>query len=120
MEAKDKELLWVAICSKLPYGLYVKTTLSGKVGKMHLCHKNEFVAMQAEGDTLSTIVDIEHARPYLRSLDKMTEAEKKEYNRDIKGSILLWHNWCNKHFFDDCGLIAKGLALEAEEGMYNF
>ena len=125
IKEKDKELLWCAICSKLPYGLYVKTTVSDKVGKMYLCHKNEFVMMQVEDDTLSTIVGIEHARPYLRSLDKMTKKEQKAYSKyAYYGNVLGdWSKsimFLNKHFFDYNGLIKKGLALEAEEGMYNF
>ena len=57
----------------------------------------------------------------------MTEDEYKEYH----GWIDAVHNdpaiqsdgyfdWLNKNMFDYRGLIDKGLALEAPEGMYKF
>jgi len=36
-----------------------------------------------------------------------------------KDTVTLYINWLNQHHFDYRGLISKGLALEASEGMYN-
>ena len=79
--------------------------------------------------------DVEHTKPYLRPMSSMTEEEKEEFQafHCIDG----WHpyfyqqmcnipnlenmfNWLNAHHFDYHGLIEKGLALEAPEGMYKF
>ena len=67
--------------------------------------------------------DIE-LKPYLRPMSSMTEEEEKEfqeiklsYHFDEDSYILL--DWLNAHHFDYRGLIEKGLALEAKEGMYH-
>lgn len=80
------------------------------------------------------------ALPYLRPMLSMTDDEKKEYNSFIGGKqpfdsdfsaypiehkfVYEWDiknyvDWLNEHHFDYRGLISKGLALEAPEGMYD-
>lgn len=67
--------------------------------------------------------------PYLRPMSSMTAAEVDEYislKEDIVASDDMTYffetyesiDWLNKHHFDYRGLIEKGLALEAPEGMY--
>jgi hypothetical protein len=69
-------------------------------------------------------------------MSNMTEEEKKEFESfgwrvdelddnypwvhigQIE-NVLLGLNWLNAHHFDYCGLIKKGLALEASKEMYN-
>ena len=65
-------------------------------------------------------------------MSSMTEEEKKEFtgfasisqHRFFIGDSYFWYNtyeeedWLNEHHFDYRGLIEKGLALEAPEGMY--
>lgn len=93
--------------------------------------------------------DIElYIKPYLRPLSSMTEKEKDEFLLffpfcrgdmyfDVKNACVevfecphkitlypFWDNvrlinWLNKNMFDYRGLIPKGLALEAKDGMYN-
>ena len=90
--------------------------------------------------------DIEDVKPYLRPMSSMTEEEYEEFcktdnlmatlleiNRlGIQGTpechimiakalgarVAEQQNWLNSHHFDYRGLIPKGLALEAPEGMY--
>jgi len=72
-------------------------------------------------------------KPYLRPMSSMTEEEKKEYNSVVfkhefyngdEENILYYEDfdylmdWLNAHHFDYRGLIEKGLAIEAPEGMY--
>lgn len=87
-------------------------------------------------------------KPYLRPMSSMTEEEQKEFGRncglwkreedggihfinrlpnlpnefaDILISEIIMAraiDWLNAHYFDYRGLIEKGLALEAPEGMY--
>ena len=58
-------------------------------------------------------------------MESMTEEEKVEYQYiterwmyDGDYSIADSIDWLNVHHFDYRGLIQKGLALEAEEGIY--
>ena len=71
-------------------------------------------------------------KPYLRPISSMTEDERKEYNDIVKNTIdfydcpkseeicffLVPVEWLNARHFDYRGLIDKGLALEAPEGLY--
>ena len=86
-------------------------------------------------------------KPYLRPMTSMTEEEKRELEHIseeyfgkaldkqfqeslssninegevleyIASSVIV--DWLNAHYFDYRGLIEKGLAIEAPEGMYNF
>jgi hypothetical protein len=57
-------------------------------------------------------------------MSSMTEEEEREYNLTKTLSIVDYptlksFNWLLEHHFDYCGLIERGLALEAPEGMYN-
>ena len=77
-------------------------------------------------------------KPYLRPLSSITPEEKEHIKN--KWSYANWNtlndflnyslidacdaesfiDWLNSHHFDYRGLIEKGLAIEAPEGMYNF
>lgn len=63
-------------------------------------------------------------RPYLRAMSSMTEEEKEEYqaffNYDGVEYPEEYIDWLNAHHFDYRGLIEKGLALKAPEGMYEY
>ena len=73
------------------------------------------------------VVNIKSIKPYLRPMSSMTDDEKKEYVNffeDIDGYVYsidatIEIDWLNAHHFDYRGLIEKGLALPAPEGMYN-
>lgn len=75
---------------------------------------------------------IKEFKPYLRPMSSMTEDERNEYfsvkMRETERVALAEiyrpeavseiMDWLNAHYFDYRGLIEKGLALEAPEGMY--
>lgn len=134
MDEKDKDLLLKDISGRLPYG--VKTSYIG--------YEMTIRGVDVESKTVDVIdcgkarfaaVRIEKIKPYLRPLSSMTEEERKEYNdlyyqvpiqrsdgnayRDTKMVETLHIDWLNKNMFDHRGLIPKGLALEAKDGMYN-
>lgn len=96
----------------------------------------------------NTFARIEYMKPYLRPMSSMTENEFyelielgvslpssfKEYYGQMQyyssggewsvidveiEDIIKYMNYLNAHHFDYYGLIGKGLALEAPEGMYN-
>lgn len=75
----------------------------------------------------STSGSYEHFKPYLRPMESMTEDEFVEYKEldllDYSNDGFEMPNfrsiaWFLKKHFDFCGLIPKGLALPAPEGMY--
>jgi hypothetical protein len=74
------------------------------------------------------VFTIEEVKPYLRPMSSMTEEERDEFVKlhiddRLEGKIELCDASCvdfyNSHHLDYRGLIEKGLALEAPEGMYN-
>ena len=135
MTQEDKQLLLKTLCSMLPYGvkvrissesdccLYVNTTtldidnlhkymLDGGYYKRGLFYKTPNFQLL----------------PYLRPMSSMTEEEKLDYialgdikrytNPQYAYLISEQLDYLNTHHFDYHGLIEKGLALEAPEGMY--
>ena len=75
-----------------------------------------------DGETC--LCDITEIKPYLRPMSSMTEEEKYEFNElptissSIQSLSINEIDFLNAHHFDYRGLIEKGLALEASEGMY--
>ena len=129
MTQEEKELLLKDLCARLPYEVKIAThtynycdvcTPKGIVGDK--CYFND--NPRYDGDC-----HIDEVKPYLRPMSSMTEEEKEEYN----GLLLDFEfypgkyfvvpstdvvDWLNAHHFDYRGLIPIGLALEAQEGMY--
>jgi len=80
-------------------------------------------------------IEIEDIKPYLRPMSSMTKDELKEFVSFTSQSMRRficeatntdhWFNnyeeedWLDEHHFDYRGLIERGLALPAPEGMYN-
>lgn len=140
MTQEDKELLLKDLCARLPYGVmiqipelfYPQRKVTEKLVTINdLWHFND------DGTY------IENVKPYLRPMSSMTEEEKEELSHllpkywnveidklnnfyfDTSYSIFIEIDvflniidWLNKHHFDYRGLIEKGLAIEAPEGMY--
>lgn len=143
MKQEDKKLLIKDISARLPYGVYVEhitTEIRGKVNNIRITHlynnTNSVQDVEAYIEFFGdSYIDITYFKPYLRPMSSMTEEEKKEFNSLInsveercinaygKGGYTLAfievNDWLNSHHFDYRGLIEKGLALEAPDGMYN-
>jgi hypothetical protein len=123
MTQEEKELLSKDLCGRLP-GVKVDVRIKDyKDIKSIDCVKYDTVG------TYIRLMDDEKfsIKPYLRSMSSMTEVEKVIY-KSLKEDIdedyceiiqLPLIDWLNKKMFDYRGLIPKGLALEAPEGMYN-
>ena len=131
MTQEEKQLLLLDLCARLPYGVCV-----------HIRYKEgEPCYGKLTPRDIQWFIDskIESIKPYLRPLSSMTEEENKQ-RKEL--GILLWSDsngkrgfdgfgnisgedtlkaidWLNANHFDYRGLIEKGLALEAPEGMYN-
>ena len=108
MTQEEKQLLLKDLCARLPYGVRVKQ------GDWE--HTLESVNMYNGSFDSSCAIPI----PYLRSMSNMTEEEDKELEETLQYTqfTLESYDWLNAHHFDYRGLIEKGLALVAPEGMY--
>lgn len=126
MATEDRELLLKDLCARLPYGVKIDRALYGAI-TLNERHIESF--KKGYDDMLI---------PYLRPMSSMTEEERKEYEGFIihREHVNAWGqewdidcfsfnsvprliNWLNAHHFDYRGLIPRGSALEAPEGMYN-
>ncbi len=133
MEEKNKQLLITDLCARLPYGVWVECCgVSGKLDNVWITHfyngGNAVVDVNGNTDFFhdSDYFDITKIKPYLRPMSSMTDEEdirRCAFLDDIEGgiedAIPNYIDWLNSHHFDYRGLIEKGIALEAPEGMYN-
>mgnify|MGYP007104059894 CR=1 FL=1 len=127
MKQEDKNLLLEDLCARLPYGVILNVTLKDKYDEI----VNRDIKM-SDGN-LTYITRDSHwktYKPYLRPMSSMTEEEENLFST-FRTQIRAMNNyndfakecnklidWLNKKMFDYRGLIPKGLALEAPEGMY--
>ena len=114
MTQEDKEVLLQELCARLPYG--VKVTWDGEYP---LTVTPYIYCAIASEDNIKNLPKL-----LLRPISSMTEEEKNEHfgrtmTIDIVQTSKEVIDWLNAHHFDYNGLIEKGLALEAPEGMYN-
>ena len=141
MTNEEKQLLIKDLCARLPYVTFVYVDWH-KTEELEICEGCEdkeesnihtliscdyYGECNLDDNLYKTIYDI---KPYLRPMSSMSEDENIEYNEICLfngASIALMSNvissyetvdWLNAHHFDYRGLIEKGLALEAKEGMY--
>ena len=134
MTKEEKQLLLKDLCSRIPYRTFVQLN-PGAYNKPETC-----ILTGVHGEKVHLNVDsdpfrIDHIKPHLRPMSSMTEEENEELKYEIELELQALegeegHNtvsaapaafeidFYNKHHFDYRGLIRKGLALEAPEGMY--
>ena len=147
MTNEEKQLLLVDLSARLPYGVKVKYAIPTLL--ISIKKDSNGIKVITESTYSEHSYNIEDIKPYLRPMDSMTKKETKElfkeigfkytcntcgipahYNYEfaeqIKGIPTITNvefikviDWLNAHHFDYRGLIEKGLALEAPEGMYN-
>ena len=133
MTPEEKELLFKDLCGRLPYGVKVKYPGNETMEIRGIDSPSRTFSLVKWGEWNYTAVPICEAvwdgegaqefKPYLRPMSSMTEEERAKKD-ELFGSYILDNNpayidWLNAHHFDYRGLIEKGLALEAPEGMYN-
>ncbi len=144
---ENKSLLFKDLSGRLSYGVKVAyTTLSDdmpKVWDVIGLPAVGLVDIVVPGKYRFAAVPVEEIKPYLRPMSSMTKEEKKEYHKQVdidldrtaealreRFETGTFHpenrftpqychiDWLNANHFDYRGLIEKGLALEAEDGMY--
>ena len=139
MTQRDKELLLMDLCSRLPYGVKIGT--AGGIGKTvdSITVRPDYIEIVIKGvyaycqfihkDTgeWDNDNDLDRCKPYLRSMSSMTPEEhqdwikysKADYDCEFKPEPTfnlegchLSVDWLNANHFDYRGLIQRGLALE--------
>ena len=127
LSIEEKELLFKDLSSRLPYHVRVKVWLKeGTTEEGILDLKHNYGDVLRDAFYYKKIVDI---KPYLRSISSMTEEEEKEYAKIIvksqdcslennESATTMVNDWMLSKGFDVRGLIPRGLAIEAPEGMY--
>lgn len=137
MTQEDRDLLVKDLCSRLPYG--VKIQYEGDIFTIdHISAAYEEVKLDTPNNYT---IDVLEVKPYLFPLSSMTLEQRckvqnllpKNCNISFKNQKITFYdegnvqleqlekifNFFNLHHFDYRGLIEKGLAIEAPEGMYN-
>ena len=126
MTQENKNLLLKDICERLPYGIKCINTNWTKDGYVEV---SNVWAKEQKVQIFEDWVGIEYCKPYLRPMSSMTEEEKQQYwdlcyqdQDDIWGKCRFDKivDFCLERHLDYRGLIEKGLAIEAPEGMYDF
>ena len=130
MTQEDKELLLKDACARLSYGVKVNikhNEFGDLIGIMDaIYHVEERIIVDNLSKAIASanvrcggfLLDECEIKPYLRPMSSMTEEEEDELNSARMGNYGEDMDWLNTHHFDYRGLIEKGLAIEALEGMY--
>jgi hypothetical protein len=133
MTQENKELLLKDLCTRLPYGVQCSCTWSHEVPNGTTGCIQELSTFLIEEieimDNPEYDCQICEIKPYLRPMSSMTEEEKVYLSQRhfyegesayanvyIAAEVV---DWMTEHHLDFRGLIPKGLALEAPNGMYN-
>ena len=140
MTREEKQLLLQDLSARLPYGVKIETPKGiGDLGTIKLTIFYHELGVNVKA-TERDYFPLDECKPYLRPLSSITEEEENEWNglnidplleavgerhtriEDLMLRTKSQYNpvdWLNAHHFDYRGLIEKGLALEAPDGMYN-
>ena len=131
MTQEQKELLFKDLCARLPYGVKFLRESWNYEWDQELSVIEVLENIDKDGYiNNSKVYKLEDIKPYLRPMSSMTEEEINEFI--LISDTVLWlgdkrstcilsfeqMDWLNVHHFDYRGLIEKGLAIEAPEGMY--
>ena len=130
MTLEEKNLLLKDICARLPYKIklgfensdLILVPTDFNIYTMQLSTNQ--IYPKVDRAVIGHIYNVWNYRPYLRSMSSMTKEEACELYTIRKSTQMTYSiepkelDWLNAHHFDYRGLIKKGLALEAPEGMY--
>ena len=134
MTQEEKELVIKDLCARLPYSVQIHISYEDGF-KYDKTLTYEDVKNYSQLPACSTTI----VKPYLRPLSSMTDEEEAEIANIIEGIYdftfrteellemismqktfpMASIDWFHEKGFDIRGLIQKGLAIEAPEGMYN-
>ena len=129
MTPEERMLLIRDLTARIDYGVICMIERVDDFGPMHRCEKLTGFCNEERGyfyfdfNYGLAVNFAEKVRPYLRSLEQLSEEEKEcrmKLIKDIKhgANIDKLEEFYLSHHIDYHGLIPKGLAAEALEGMY--
>ena len=138
MTQEEKRLLLQDLCARLPYGVKIlhtgwdsdrDTDFDTVETLIGIDDRFIYTVWDKTGGREKHCLSISNWKPYLRPMSSMTEEEDKEYAEVIvksqdcsfensESATTMANDWLLSKGFDVRGLIKKGLALEALEGMY--
>jgi len=135
MNRKEKELLLKDLSARISYNLYATVRDPEEKDAFQpfeiLGVKEGMVWVRNKMLCIDHFDTVEVVKPYLRPMSSITIDEYSEikeidnyYGIAPFDTVNDWEpnykslDWLNSHHFDYRGLIEKGLALEAPEGMY--
>lgn len=137
MTQEDKNLLFKDLCGRLPYNLRLESKqlyggiLSNitKTGDLNARITITCGGALHANNIVFPLSSIKEHLPYLRPMSSMTKEEENMLDSMCNGVEMVSRlsglkmfdkafDWLYSKHFDIHGLIEKGLALEAPEGMY--
>ena len=145
MNDKDKELLFIDLCGRIPYKVRMFeiepiNDIQSNLTLLSITNKESVICITPSGGVIGSSIDA--FKPYLFPLSSMTEEQREEFlniqteERQILLNALIEYKsgkydkipiiapykqieWLNKNHFDYRGLIEKSLALDATNlGIY--
>ena len=120
MKQKDKQLLLIDLCARLPYHVRVKVWLKdGTTEEGFYDFEHNYEDVMKDFFFYNKLNDL---KPYLRPMSSMTEEEAMEYancgniiTNSPQNNYLIPNpscvDWLNRNHFDYRGLISMGLAI---------
>ena len=131
-QGEDKKLLFIDLCSRLPYHVRLKIWLKdGTTEEGFLDLEHNYADVLRDAFYYNKIIDI---KSYLRPLSSMTEEERYEIQEILGKDIEIFDDfiniidssrkrfsflelqavfdWLNAHHFDYRNLIERGLAID--------
>lgn len=132
MTQEEKQLLLKDLCARIPYyprpkiHIFTEGEYAPSTRIVNLVRVEMWRVRNRECQWLVNDYPLEDIKPYLRPMSSMTGKEKQSYYKQMdnlhfaEGSFYSpdIKDWLDERYFDYRGLIEKGLALEAPEGMY--
>lgn len=134
MTQEEKQLLLKDLAARVPYGLMIDFYCNESSRKSYFATNligievDDAIIRDIENNGARIRVDMFsrdcNIKPYLRPMQTITDKEIEERNQIALfhsgniASVPSYMDWLNEHHFDYRGLIQKGLAITAPEGMY--
>ena len=126
MTKEEKQLLLIDLCGRLLYGVKANIRYCDLQSDEKIKYRDIDITCFNIEQVINNWLD---CKPYLRLMSSVTEEEYIQYQETQEWKYvdndhyeyfdtIETFDWLNSHHFDYRGLIEKGLALEAPEGMY--
>ena len=111
MTKEDKQLLLRDLCARLPYRVHMHTNSTDNIELLDIVRDIDY----EDQYWINGYYYVEDVRPYLRSMEDMTEEEKKRWEDFCFIDTGEIYDFLNSNHFDYRGLIEKGLAIAVTE-----